>query len=429
VGYLLNLPLGGPDVEATASSHGIVLAPAVALADYGAYLQDLRFVPQGVVCVVEGSNSRRDLNGNQCSLLEVCPDGQKHARISMLETGNELQINRRNLRLVRGTLDASPIRSRHAAMVDEQSHQIEWSRVPSLSLQLAGLQSGGPTKGSPPASAGSSELGSDETGSGMCLDSESAEEQPARQENRGVRGAVSKAAGAVASLWRRRQPEPEQAESPQPPPATLPEQETSAKSSNPEVVQHQEAKPSAWASHVRNSSLDYAPPAGTALVAAGEPESVSDLGSSEDEEAEEKEEDAVADAVSEDATEAVDFDEGWVGGRRGAQMRAAVPLGHGGVHGGIFERTIVQCCWRCAPVPGSDCCFNTTATEALITPRAAASYLPANLDPEALHPSIGPGGGTGTSIAKALGGLARLRDEGVLSDADFRIARARLQPR
>jgi len=442
VEYLLEFPLGGPDVAATASSHGIVLAPAVAETDYGACLQDLRFVPQGVVCLVEGSNSRRDLNGSQCCLLEICPDGQKHARVSMLETGDELQINRRKLRLVRGTPDdpASPTRSRYAETVDEQSLQIQGSLVPPL--LLGQLQSGGPTKGSPPASAGSSE---DETG----LDSESAEVQPTQQHvssggaalppPRGVRGAVSRAAGAVASLCRRRQLE--QAKSLRPPPTTLPEQEASAKASTPEVVQHQEAKLSAWASHVQTSSsghdimFNFTPPSGTALVVAREPQSVSDLGSSEcdlgsseDGEAEE-EEDVVADAVAEDAAKAVDFDEGWAGGRCGAQMRIAVPLGHRGAHGGIFERTLVQCCWRCSPMPGFGYCCKTTATDALITPRATASYLPEDLDPEALHPSIGPGGGTGTSIAKALGGLARLRDEGVLSEADFRIAQARLQPR
>lgn len=314
----------------------------------------------------------------------------------------------------------------------ERSISREGSLVPPL--LLASLQSGRRSKSSPPASAGSSELGSDETGSGTCFGSESAEEQP-NQRNalsgraaplppRGVRGAVTRAAGAVASLWRRRLPEMEQAQTL--PPAPAAEQEAVAKDSVPEVDRQQEAKPSTWASHVQASSLDFTPPVGTPLVVGREPQSLSDLSSSvasEDEQTEDDEEKAVSD----DATEAIDFDEGWSGGRCGAH-RVSTPLGHGGAHGGIFQRTIAQCCWRCASVSGSDCCCKPTSTEALITPRAAVSYPPEDLDPEALHPSIGPGGGTSTSIAKALGGLARLREEGILSDADFRFVRARLLP-
>lgn len=269
----MDLPLDGLDIAAAASSDDVVLASAIVDTDCGACLHDMRFMPKGVVCLVEGSSSRCDLNGSQCCLLEACPDGQQYARVSMLDTSDELEINRRNLRLMPPTLDASPTHSRHVSTWTDKLvpksdpfketgaiNQRDMSPLPPL--LLAALQFGGPTGASPPASAGSSEQGSDETGSWTCLVSESAEAQEAScavaalPPPHGVRNAVSRAAGGVASIWRRRAPEPEQAESLRPPPATVPEQEALATVSKPEVDQHQDAKPSAWASHVQASSLD-----------------------------------------------------------------------------------------------------------------------------------------------------------------------------
>jgi len=65
----------------------------------GMMLDELSFVPADRICMVQGCKSRADLNGCFVKLVGPCPDGQTHSSVSVFQSGEELQLHRKNMRL------------------------------------------------------------------------------------------------------------------------------------------------------------------------------------------------------------------------------------------------------------------------------------------------------------------------------------------
>jgi len=96
LGYILGLPEPG----SSAGFGGTKVPRTIVPENFGEMLEELGFVPKGSRCVVEGSRSCAHLNGRVCTLKEACLDSTMHAQIFLGPDEGQLQIHRKNLRLL-----------------------------------------------------------------------------------------------------------------------------------------------------------------------------------------------------------------------------------------------------------------------------------------------------------------------------------------
>lgn len=77
---------------------GSAVLPSITEEHLGQMFDELKYLPQGLGCTMEGSNSYANLNGKSGRLARACCDGQEHAAVIGLEA-EEMLIHRKNLRL------------------------------------------------------------------------------------------------------------------------------------------------------------------------------------------------------------------------------------------------------------------------------------------------------------------------------------------
>lgn len=91
----------------TTFAWGSAVLPSVTEEHVGQLLDELKYLPEGLGCTMEGSNSFAHLNGKSGFLVRPCCDGQEHAAISGLDA-EEMLVHRKNLRLTALVGQVSP---------------------------------------------------------------------------------------------------------------------------------------------------------------------------------------------------------------------------------------------------------------------------------------------------------------------------------
>lgn len=136
--------------------------------DYNQLLEDLYFVPPGLRCVVEGSNSYAHLNGRSGPLVESVPDGVQHCLINLGQEEGEMRIHRKNLRLLNPSAPppAAPVAAAPAAAAPAPTIQlpagaVEGGAAPTVAAAQDDilLQVGAGEAVAPPTQAGAAVAG------------------------------------------------------------------------------------------------------------------------------------------------------------------------------------------------------------------------------------------------------------------------------